>query len=71
MSTKTYTVQDLARLGRVTVRTLHHYDAIGLLPCSERTLSGYRLYEAEPHSSGTVFSSPAKHALLLEIQARR
>ncbi|MGB3185569.1 MAG: MerR family transcriptional regulator [Ornithinimicrobium sp.] len=28
----------------VTVRTLHHYDEIGLLRASERTLSGYRLY---------------------------
>ncbi|MGB3186120.1 MAG: MerR family transcriptional regulator [Ornithinimicrobium sp.] len=28
----------------VTVRTLHHYDEIGLLRASERTRSGYRLY---------------------------
>jgi len=31
------------RLG-VTVRTLHHYDAIGLVVPSERTPAGYRLY---------------------------
>ena len=30
----------------VTVRTLHHWDAIGLVRPSERTLSGYRLYSA-------------------------
>ena len=34
----------MARLGRVTVRTLHHYDAIGLLTPSERSPAGYRLY---------------------------
>ena len=28
----------------VTVRTLHHYDEIGLLVPSERTSAGYRLY---------------------------
>lgn len=28
----------------VTVRTLHHYDAIGLVSPSKRTESGYRLY---------------------------
>jgi MerR family transcriptional regulator, thiopeptide resistance regulator len=28
----------------VTVRTLHHYDGIGLLVPSERTAAGYRLY---------------------------
>jgi DNA-binding transcriptional MerR regulator len=31
----------------VTVRTLHHYDEIGLLVPSERTLAGYRLYTGE------------------------
>ncbi len=38
------TIGDAAQLARVTVRTLHHYDAIGLLRPSERTESGYRLY---------------------------
>lgn len=28
----------------ITVRTLHHYDAIGLLVPSARTMAGYRLY---------------------------
>jgi DNA-binding transcriptional MerR regulator len=41
---KAYTVNQLARLARVSVRTLHHYDQIGLLEPSERTASGYRLY---------------------------
>ena len=39
-----YTVGELADLARVSIRTLHHYDAIGLLAPSGRTGSGYRLY---------------------------
>jgi DNA-binding transcriptional MerR regulator len=34
----------LARLAGVTVRTLHHYDAIGLLSPRRRSSKGYRLY---------------------------
>jgi len=41
---QTYTVQQLARLAGVSVRTLHHYDHIGLLIPSARTAAGYRLY---------------------------
>ena len=41
-----YTVSDLARISGVTVRTLHHYDAIGLLEPSGRTQAGYRLYSS-------------------------
>ena len=36
MSEQTYTVGQVARLAGVTVRTLHHYDEIGLLPPSGR-----------------------------------
>jgi DNA-binding transcriptional MerR regulator len=39
-----YTVGEVASLAHVSVRTLHHYDAIGLLTPSDRTASGYRLY---------------------------
>ena len=39
-----YTVGQLARMARVSVRTLHHYDQIGLLEPSARTAAGYRLY---------------------------
>ena len=39
-----YTVGDVARFSRVSVRTLHHYDEIGLLPPSGRSDAGYRLY---------------------------
>jgi DNA-binding transcriptional MerR regulator len=34
----------VSRLARVTVRTLHHYDGIGLLRPSGRTEAGYRRY---------------------------
>jgi DNA-binding transcriptional MerR regulator len=36
----------LSKLTGVTIRTLHHYDQIGLLPPSDRSESGYRLYNA-------------------------
>ena len=38
------TVGQLAKLTGLTVRTLHHYDAIGLLVPSQRSESGYRIY---------------------------
>lgn len=38
------TVGQAARLGGVSVRTLHHYESIGLLVPAERSASGYRLY---------------------------
>jgi DNA-binding transcriptional MerR regulator len=44
MSASAYRVKDVARLAKVTVRTLHHYDEIGLLVPSSRNESGYRLY---------------------------
>jgi MerR family transcriptional regulator, thiopeptide resistance regulator len=37
-------VGDTAALAGVTVRTLHHYDRIGLLAPSARTAAGYRRY---------------------------
>lgn len=39
-------VGDLARRTGLTVRTLHHYDEIGLVKPSLRTDSGHRLYTA-------------------------
>ena len=38
------TVGRLAELAGVTVRTLHHYDEIGLVRPSGRTAAGYRVY---------------------------
>jgi MerR family transcriptional regulator, thiopeptide resistance regulator len=39
------TVGEVAEIAAVSVRTLHHYDKIGLLSPSVRTESGYRLYD--------------------------
>lgn len=39
------TVKEVSRLSGVSVRTLHHYDAIGLLKPSKLTEAGYRLYD--------------------------
>lgn len=44
-SRRTYRVSELAALSGVTVRTLHHYDAIGLLVPRARSAAGYRLYD--------------------------
>jgi len=38
------TVGQVARLAGVTVRTLHHYDELGLVVPTTRTDAGYRLY---------------------------
>lgn len=40
----TWTVGRLADISGVTVRTLHHYDEIGLLRPAGRSPAGYRLY---------------------------
>jgi len=39
------TVTEIAKLTGVSVRTLHHYDAIGLLKPTQITEAGYRLYD--------------------------
>ncbi len=40
----TFTVGQVAERFDLTVRTLHHYDEIGLLNPSDRSRAGYRLY---------------------------
>jgi MerR family transcriptional regulator, thiopeptide resistance regulator len=40
-----YKVSEFAEKAGVTVRTLHHYDRLGLLKPSGRTQAGYRLYQ--------------------------
>lgn len=42
-----HTVGDVARIAHVSVRTLHHYDRIGLVRPTERSASGYRLYSED------------------------
>jgi len=44
---QTWKVGALARQTGLTVRTLHHYDEIGLLAPSLRTGAGHRLYTAD------------------------
>ena len=39
------TVKEVSRITGVSVRTLHHYDAIGLLKPTRVTEAGYRLYD--------------------------
>ena len=39
------TVQQVSKLTGISVRTLHHYDQIGLLKPTKVTESGYRLYD--------------------------
>ena len=39
------TVREVSRITGVSVRTLHHYDAIGLLKPTAVTEAGYRLYD--------------------------
>ena len=39
-----YSVNELSKLAGVSVRTLHHYDEIGLLRPASHTEAGYRLY---------------------------
>lgn len=39
------TVNQVSKLTGISIRTLHHYDAIGLLRPSQITESGYRLYD--------------------------
>lgn len=39
------TVKQVSEMTGVSIRALHHYDAIGLLPPTKVTASGYRLYD--------------------------
>lgn len=47
MKSRNYTVRQLARLAGVSVRTLHHYDQIGLLKPAFVGANRYRHYGAE------------------------
>lgn len=42
-----HAIGEIAAVSGVTVRTLHHYDEIGLLPPSRRDPNGYRRYSDE------------------------
>ncbi|MDD7795508.1 MerR family transcriptional regulator [Clostridium sp. 'White wine YQ'] len=47
MQSKTWKVGDLSKLTGLTIRTLHHYDEIGLLHPTFHTEAGHRLYSEE------------------------
>ena len=46
-SRRHYQVKEVAELSGLSIRALHHYDAIGLLTSSFRTAAGYRVYDAD------------------------
>lgn len=41
------TVHEVAKMAGVSVRTLHYYDQLGLLPPAGETAAGYRLYSKQ------------------------
>ena len=47
MDERRWTVGELARATALTVRTLHHFDEIGLLRPSERSEAGHRRYTSD------------------------
>ena len=44
---RTYLVSEVAQITGLSVRALHHYDAIGLLVPKQRTDAGYRVYDQD------------------------
>ncbi len=42
-----YRVGEVARMTNVSIRTLHHYDRIGLLPPASHSAAGYRFYASD------------------------
>ena len=38
-------VKEVSELTGISVRTLHYYDEIGLLPPTDKSEAGYRLYD--------------------------
>lgn len=66
-----WTIGQLARRAGVTVRTLHHYDDIGLLRASARSGAGYRLYsEADARRLARVLMLRRLGLGLSEIRAQ-
>ena len=39
------TVHEVSQISGVSIRALHHYDKIGLLPATKVTDAGYRMYD--------------------------
>lgn len=60
-----YTVNGLARLAGVSVRTLHWYDEIGLLRPARVTEAGYRMYGPDRlRRTAGRFAEPSRRAAL-------
>ena len=50
-----WSIAQLARMSKVTSRTLRHYDEVGLVPPSARSEGGFRLYtEADVDRLNTI-----------------
>ena len=66
-----HTVGEVARLAGLTVRTLHHYDDVGLLHPSGRTASGYRSYDtADLETTVRYGSNPNAKAITTYFRHR-
>jgi DNA-binding transcriptional MerR regulator len=66
---KTMKIGELAKSTGLTVRSLHHYDEIGLLKPSARTDAGHRLYSrADIKRLQTIISLQCLHLSLKEIK---
>lgn len=65
-----FTVKQLSRLAGVTPRTLHHYDAIGLLKPSQVGENGYRYYGDESMLRHDFEALPALESHKLELNKR-
>lgn len=64
------TVGEVARIAGVTVRTLHHWESVGLLVPGARTAAGYRVYDAEDLGRLTRVLTYRELGLSLEQVAR-
>ena len=66
-----YTVSEVARRTGLTVRTLHHYETLGLVAPARRSDAGYRLYGRDELSRlQHIVSLKALGLPLAEIRAR-
>ena len=65
-----FSIGEFARLGAVSIRTLRHYDEIGLLPPAEvDPVTGYRSYSAKQLRQPAELPPPAQYQVLPAIEA--
>ena len=65
-----YRVGEVATLTRVSVRTLHHYDRIGLLRPAAHSAGGYRLYGEDGFAALAADPHPALPGVPAETDRR-